>query len=180
MVPHEHASQYGIGEMMLSRTFDAPRELVFEAWTRPEHMSQWWGPAGFTNPVCELDVRPGGVIRIEMHGPDGDIFPMSGVFDEVVAPSRLVFTSAPHETPATVSSGKRESVKNCPLTSQWIRTTVTFVAQAEKTVLTVRAELLTATPEESSACLDGMKAGWNGSLERLVEHLADALASSSS
>ena len=171
--PHEPVGQASDREMIISRTFDAPRELVFETWIQPEHVSQWWGPAGFTNPVCELDVRRGGVIRIEMHAPDGTIFPMTGVFDEVVPPARLVFTSAPEGKAATTVP----SVKDCPLTSQWIRTTVTFAAQANKTVLTLRAQLLTATAEESLACLDGMKAGWNGSLERLDEHLAVASTS---
>ena len=61
-------------ELTVTRVFDAPRELVFTMWTDPEHMAQWWGPQGFTNPVCEMDVRVGGAIRIHMRGPDGDFF----------------------------------------------------------------------------------------------------------
>ncbi len=76
---------------MITRTFDSPRELVFKAWTDPKHVTQWWGPHGFTNPVCELDVRPGGAIRIHMRGPDGTVYPMTGTFHEVVEPERLVF-----------------------------------------------------------------------------------------
>jgi uncharacterized protein YndB with AHSA1/START domain len=66
----DHADQ----ELIITRVFDAPRKLVFKAWTDPKHVAQWWGPNGFTNPVCELDVRPGGAIRIDMHGPDGTIY----------------------------------------------------------------------------------------------------------
>ncbi|HYT14944.1 MAG TPA: SRPBCC domain-containing protein, partial [Burkholderiales bacterium] len=55
--------------VVITRVFDAPRELVWRAWTDPRHMAQWWGPQGFTNPVCEMDVRPGGALRIVMRAP---------------------------------------------------------------------------------------------------------------
>ncbi len=60
--------------------FDAPRELVFKAWTDPKQVAQWWGPHGFSNPVCELGLRPGADIRIHMRGPDGTVYPMTGVY----------------------------------------------------------------------------------------------------
>src|ERR1700688_4411146 len=82
-------------EVVFTRVFDAPRGLVFKVWTDPKHVAQWWGPHGFTNPVCELDARPGGAIRIHMRGPDGTIYPMTGVYREIVEPERLVFTSVP-------------------------------------------------------------------------------------
>jgi uncharacterized protein YndB with AHSA1/START domain len=56
-------------ELILTRILGAPRSLVFRAWTDPKHLARWWGPRGFSNPVCELDVRPGGLIRIDMRGP---------------------------------------------------------------------------------------------------------------
>jgi uncharacterized protein YndB with AHSA1/START domain len=58
-------------ELVFTRVFDAPRELVFKAWTDPKQVAQWWGPRGFSNPVCELDLRPGGAIRIHMRGRGG-------------------------------------------------------------------------------------------------------------
>ncbi len=70
------------------------RDLVFKAWTETKHMAQWWGPKGFTNPVCEMDVRAGGAIRIHMRAPDGVVYPMTGVFQEIVVPERLVFVSS--------------------------------------------------------------------------------------
>src|SRR5262245_45864240 len=82
-------------EITITRIFDAPPALVFRMWTEPKHLAQWWGPAGFTNPVCELDVRPGGKIRILMRAPDGVDYPMTGMFREVVPPKRLVFVSTP-------------------------------------------------------------------------------------
>ena len=84
-----------MNDLNITRTFDAPRELVFDAWTDPKHLAQWWGPHHFTNPRCEFDARPGGAIHIDMRGPDGTIYPMKGEVKEIVRPSRLVFTSMP-------------------------------------------------------------------------------------
>src|SRR3982074_2584510 len=81
-------------EIVLTRVFDAPRELVFQAWIEPKRMAEWWGAHRFTNPAWELDVSPGGAIRIDMRGPDGVVYPMKGVFHEIVEPERLVFTSS--------------------------------------------------------------------------------------
>jgi uncharacterized protein YndB with AHSA1/START domain len=80
-------------EFVITREFDAPRELVFKAWTDAKYLAQWWGPRGFTNPVCEWDARPGKAIRVVMRAPNGTDYPMAGEFREVVAPERLVFTS---------------------------------------------------------------------------------------
>src|ERR1700722_7233031 len=79
--------------VILTRLFDAPRDLVFKAWTDPKHLAQWFGPHGFTNPVCEVDLRPGGIWRHVMRGPDGNDYPMISIFQEVLPPERLVFTS---------------------------------------------------------------------------------------
>ena len=79
-------------EIMMSRTFSAPRELVYQACTQPRHMAQWWGPRGYTLPVCEMDVRPGGAYHFVQRGTDGSDHPFSGVFREVVPPERLVMT----------------------------------------------------------------------------------------
>src|SRR5271155_561565 len=80
-------------EITITRTFDAPRALVFEAWTDAKVLAQWWGPQGFTNPRCEFDAKVGGVIRIDMRAPDGAIYPMQGEVREIVSPERLVFTN---------------------------------------------------------------------------------------
>jgi uncharacterized protein YndB with AHSA1/START domain len=78
-------------EIMLSREYDAPRELVWRAYTDPAHLPNWWGPNGFTNTVHEIDVRVGGRWRFIMHGPDGKDWPNRIVYQEVVQPERLVF-----------------------------------------------------------------------------------------
>jgi uncharacterized protein YndB with AHSA1/START domain len=84
---------YGEASVTLTRVFNAPRALVWKAWTDAKMMAQWFGPRGFTNPVCELDVRVGGSLYIVMRGPDRNDYPMKGVFREVSAPERLVFTN---------------------------------------------------------------------------------------
>jgi len=144
-------------ELVLTRVFDAPRSLVFEAWTDPKRMAQWWGPKGFTNPVCELDVRPGGAILIHMRAPDGVVYPMSGVFREVVAPERLVFTSA-----ALDDAGK-------PLFQ--VLNTVTFSELAGGTALTVHARVVDETAG-AEQYLSGMSEGWNMSFDRLATAVA--------
>jgi uncharacterized protein YndB with AHSA1/START domain len=78
-------------EIVITRVIEAPQELVFEVWTNPEHVANWWGPNGFTNTIQEMDVRPGGKWRFIMHGPDGVDYPNRIVFEEIVEPERLVF-----------------------------------------------------------------------------------------
>lgn len=78
-------------EISITRTFQAPRELVFEAWTNPKHVVHWWGPTGFTNTIHEMNVKPGGIWRFIMHGPDGTDYPNKIIFKEVIKPKRLTF-----------------------------------------------------------------------------------------
>jgi len=144
-------------ELVLTRVFDAPRELVFNVWTDPKQVAQWWGPRGFTNPVCDLDVRPGGAIRIHMRAPDGTVYPMTGVYNEVVEPERLVFTSA-----ALDADGN-------PMFE--VLTTVIFVEQGSKTKQILRARVIKTTAQ-AAPYIAGMEQGWTQSLERLAEFLA--------
>ena len=144
-------------ELTITRVFDAPRELVFKAWIDPKQMAQWWGPQGFTNPVCELDPRPGGAIRIHMRAPDGVVHPMTGTFSEIVAPERLVFMAVAED-----QVGK-------PLLEAL--TTVTFEEQGGKTKLTVHASAVGIAPI-AAQMLAGMEAGWTQSLERLAALVA--------
>ena len=141
-------------EVRITRIIDAPRELVFEAWTDPRHVARWWGPEGFTNPVCELDARPGGAMTILMRAPDGAEHPMTGTFHEVVPPERLVFTAI-----AVDGTGNRLLEA---------RTTVTFVEQGGMTKLTVHARAV-GFVELAARMLQGMEAGWTQSLERLAQ-----------
>src|SRR5689334_2461741 len=76
-------------ELLITRLINAPRDLVWDAWTKPEHVQHWWGPDGFTNTIHEMEVKPGGVWRFMMHGPNGMNFPNRIVFHEVVKPEKL-------------------------------------------------------------------------------------------
>jgi uncharacterized protein YndB with AHSA1/START domain len=74
-----------------TREFDAPRELVFSAWTDPKHLAQWWGPSGFTTTTYGFDFRPGGVWRFVMRGPDGRDYQNRITFEEIMPPERIVY-----------------------------------------------------------------------------------------
>jgi uncharacterized protein YndB with AHSA1/START domain len=144
-------------EVVITRIFDAPRALVFKAWTDPKHLKRWWGPKVFTNPVCEVDARVGGAWRIVMRSPDGIDYPCGGVYREIVEPERLVFTNI-----ATDKDGN-------PILDGL--TTVTFADQGGKTKLTLTTRAV-ALVEYAAAYLQGMEAGWTQSLESLAEELA--------
>lgn len=144
-------------DLVLVRAYDRPSRLVFRAWTEPTQMAQWWGPRGFTNPVCELDPRPGGELRIHMRGPDGTVFPTVGVYREIVEPERLVFTAS-----ALDGTGR-------PLFE--VLNTVTFSERDGATRVAVQAQVLKWIPA-GERFLDGMEAGWGQTLERLATHVA--------
>lgn len=144
-------------ELVITRVFNAPRKAVFKAWTDPQQVARWWGPHGFTNPVCEVDARPGGSIRIHMRGPDGTVYPMTGTYQEVVEPERLVFLSAALDQDGT------------PMFE--VLTTVTFAEQGGKTTLTMNARVVKATAK-APQYIAGMEAGWTQSLERLDKFVA--------
>jgi uncharacterized protein YndB with AHSA1/START domain len=150
-----------VRDVVVKHTFDAPRDVVFKAWTDPKYVAKWWGPHGFTNPVCELDVRPGGSLRIHMRGPDGTVYPMAGVYKEIIKPERLVFTSVPLDE------------KGEPIFE--VLNIVTFVETDRKTLVTVDARVVKATPE-ADVYLQGMEEGWSQSLERLGEITRELLA----
>ena len=143
--------------LLITRVFDAPCERVWKAWTDYKRLAQWWGPHGFTNPICEIDARHGGAIRIHMRGPDGSVYPMTGVYQEVVEPERLVFTSGALDEHGNVLFH--------------VQTTVTFADEGGKTKLTLQASVVTSTPE-GAPYLKGMDAGWTQSLERLGVYVA--------
>jgi uncharacterized protein YndB with AHSA1/START domain len=144
-------------EITITRIFDAPRALVFKAWTDAKMLAQWWGPKGFTNPVCEIDARVGGALRIHMRAPDGSIYPMKGEIREIVPPERLAFTNiAMDETGNPIIEGF---------------TTVTFADEHGKTRLTLHTRG-SAVVEKAVAYLQGMEMGWTMSIDKLQTLLA--------
>ncbi len=154
----QSSAKMTLPEITLTRTFDAPRALVFKARTDPKHVARWWGPHRFTNPVCVVEPRVGGAFHVHMQGPDGIVHPGGGQFREVVEPERLVFTT-------TLEDGKGGTLIEA-------LTTVTFAEEGRsKTKLIVHARVLKASPEMAGA-LAGMEEGWSQSLERLESHVA--------
>ena len=150
-------ARFGEGTVIITRVFDAPRALVWKAWTDPKMMAQWFGPRDFTNPVVELDVRVGGALRIVMRGPNGGEYPMKGVFREVVAPERLVFSNI------GVDKDGNHLLEG--------ETTVTFAEQGGKTTLTLKTHAVGLVPI-AKQMLAGMEAGWTQSIDKLEELVA--------
>ncbi len=148
---------YGERTITLTRVYDAPRDLVWRAWTEPKRLAAWFGPRGFSASVPELDLRVGGSLRIVMHGPDGNDYPMKGLFTTVDPPARLEFTSI-----ATDTDGNHQLEGE---------TTVVLEADGGKTKLMLhsRAKGLVALAPQMLA---GMEAGWTQSLEKMGELLA--------
>ena len=99
-------------EIVISRILDAPRDLVWEAWTNPQHVANWWGPNGFTTTVEAMDVRAGGIWKHVMHGPDGVDYPNCCVFTEVLKPERIVFTNDDGADISFVSTWTFEALGN--------------------------------------------------------------------
>jgi uncharacterized protein YndB with AHSA1/START domain len=138
-------------EIVTERVFDAPRELVYKAWTDPEHVAQWWGPNGFTNTIHEMDVRPGGVWRFIMHGPDGTDYKNEIEYLEVVKPELLVYLHG--STPK-------------------FHVTVNFEDQNGKTKVTMRMLFDTAEQRDKTVKTFGAIEGAKQTFERLGQHLA--------
>ncbi|HVY41443.1 MAG TPA: SRPBCC domain-containing protein, partial [Hyphomicrobiaceae bacterium] len=141
--------------LVITRIFNAPRELVFKAWTDPRLAVQWWGPRDYPATHLEMDARPGGTWGGRLKSTaDGRELGLKGVFREVVAPERLVFTFAWEE------EGERglETL-----------VTITFAERNGKTVMTFRHEPFQSIEEQ-----DGHQGGWNSTFDRLEEYLARA------
>jgi uncharacterized protein YndB with AHSA1/START domain len=141
------AVQQKKGELVISRVFDAPRRLVFEAWSKAEHVAQWFTPRPLATSACVVDFRPGGVFRVVMRMPDGGEHAFDGTFGEIVAPERLTFHGR-------LGDGNQ------------IDTSVTFAEEGDKTRLTARQ-----TYSFESDATRGAQQGWTATLDQLGEHL---------
>jgi uncharacterized protein YndB with AHSA1/START domain len=143
-------------EVVFTRAFEAPRELVFEAWTNPEHVRHWWGLRGSTMVLCEADVRPGGSWRYVTTAEDGAEVPFTGVYQEVTPPERLVYTEMYDVEP--FNSGD-------PAVN-----TATFTQEEGGTLVTVTT-VYPSKEVRDFALSTGMEAGAAESYDRLAEHL---------
>ncbi len=160
-------------DFILTRYFDAPRALVWKCWMEPSHLARWWGPRGFTCPVCAVDPRVGGTFRMVMRGADGTDYPMSGVFREIVPLERIVkeddTSGHPEEwhdmvDPDRKGQGRRKIA---------MLTSVTFADEGQGTRLAIRTVFPSVRLRDNFAKI-GMKEGWSSSLEKLDE-LMDAV-----
>ena len=142
-------------EIVITRVFAARRELVFDAWTDPAHIGEWWGPDGFTTTTLEMDVRPGGMWRYIMHGPDGVDYPNRMIYREVVRPERIVYDHG-------------DDVECDPAQ---FHVTVTFAEEGGGTRLTSRM-LFTSVEQCRTVKEFGAVEGGNQTLGRLAEYLA--------
>jgi len=142
--------------MTFARMLDAPRDLVFDAWTRPEHVAQWWGPDGFTTTTEHMDVRPGGHWRFVMHGPDGTDYRNHIVFLEVARPERLVYKHVPEPGTEPVS----------------FEVTVRFTARGDRTHVTMQSLFPSAAALEHVVKHYRADEGARQTLGRLAGHLA--------
>ena len=141
-------------ELHITSLFDAPRALVFELWTDPNHLIHWWGPRGFRTLSCALDLRPGGPWRIHTRAPDGMEFSEYGVFHEIVAPERIVFTHG-FDIPGK-SPGRP------------VLATAQFTEENGRTRLTFHQGVFAAIEDR-----DGHEEGWSSSFDLLTDYLHD-------
>ncbi len=147
----------------MERVFDAPRTLVFEAFTKPEHLKHWWGPKGWTLPVCEQDFRVGGVWFYCMRGPDGTEGCGKATYREIVPPERIVYTDA-----------FADAAGNVIETMPQMTITVTFTEHDGKTKITNRVDFPTVEAYDATLAM-GMVEGMGETWDRLEAFLKTAV-----
>ncbi len=165
----KNSSQKGPAErkLVITRIFDAPRAVVWKAWTEPKHFMLWWGPKGFTAPFCKIDFRVGGVYHSCMRSPEGKDYWSTGVYREIVPLERIVCTDSFADVEGNVVPATYYGMSaDFPLE---MLVTVTFEEQGEKTKLT-----LTHVGLPSGEDFDNCRVGWNESFDKLAEVLAKA------
>ena len=156
------------GEIVITRLFDAPRELAWKAWTDPNLVMQWWGPKNFTSPSCRIDLRVGGTYLFDMRSPDGHDYWSTGVYREIVEPERIVCTDSFADEKGNVVPATYYGMSSDIPAEMLV--TVTFAVQSGRTRLTLRHAGL---PEGGIS--DMTKAGWNESLDKFAGVLAQAV-----
>jgi uncharacterized protein YndB with AHSA1/START domain len=144
-------------EIVISRVVDAPRELVWQAWTDPKHVVRWWGPKGFTTTIEKMEVKPGGVWKHVMHGPDGTDYPNTSRFTEVTKPERIVYSHG----------GGRKGGRGATFLATW-----TFEALGRRTRVTIRMVFSSAAERDFVVKEYGAIEGGQQTLGRLGEYLA--------
>jgi uncharacterized protein YndB with AHSA1/START domain len=175
MPAHSHPSPAPQGqELVITRTFDAPRELVFKAFAEVERLARWWGPKGCTVDASTLDFRPGGVFHYRMAFPGHPDMWGRFTYREIVPPERIVWVNAFSDPDGNLT--RAPFGDTIPLE---ILNTVSLEEQGGKTVLTLHSSPLDATPEEVATfegMFDSMHQGWGGTWDQLETYLAQERA----
>ena len=162
MVAKSHDVPWALDrEIVLSRVFEAPRELVFAAWMKEEHLAKWFGPKGFTTKTHECDVRIGGRFRFDMIAPDGKVFDNRMVFLEIKAPELLVFDHG---------SDKDDDEHRFRVTITFDEQTDNKFGMAGKTVVTMRQLHPTKEQRDAGVGFGAVEIGYT-TLDKLAEHL---------
>jgi uncharacterized protein YndB with AHSA1/START domain len=155
-------------EILITRLFDAPRDLIWREWTEPELVMQWWGPKNYTSPSCKIDLRVGGTYLFCMRSPEGKDFWSTGVYREVKRPERIVYTDSFADEKGTMVPATYYGMS--PDVPAEMLVTLTFEVQAGRTRLTLRHAGL-----PSGEMRDLTRAGWNESLDKLSGELGQAV-----
>ena len=170
--PTEKTPPSDVRPFVIARTFDAPRDLVWKAWTERDRLMHWFSPKGFTLSTASLDFRPGGVFHYAMRSADGNEMWGKFLYREIVPQERLVLVNS--------FSDKKGGLTRHPMSATWpleMLTTTTFEERNGKTTVTIEWAPLNPTDAERKTfdtSHDGMKQGWTGTFEQLVEYLAKA------
>lgn len=156
--------------LVITRTFDAPRELVFKAWTEPAHLQQWWGPKGFSLEIVKLDLRPGGIFLGSQRSPEGFVMWGKFVYQEITPPEKLVFIQS--------FSDEEGNTVRAPFSPTWpleIINHLTLTENDGKPTLTLQGGPINATEEELKT-FEGMRPmvqqGFVGTFDQLADFLA--------
>jgi uncharacterized protein YndB with AHSA1/START domain len=162
-------------EFVISRVFDAPRKLVWSAWTEAERLAQWWGPKGSKIRVIKLDVRPGGMFHYAMQSKPGQEMFGRFVYREIAAPERLVFVTSFSDANGGITRAPFPQLgQTWPLE---VLNTLTLAEQGGKTTLSLRGGPINATQEELETFVGmfaSMRQGFTGTFDKLADHLAKA------
>jgi uncharacterized protein YndB with AHSA1/START domain len=147
------STRVGEQEIVLERQFDAPRTLMFQVFTQAEHLKRWWAPQPYTIPVCTIDLRPGGIWHYCMRSPEGQDHWARSVYNEIVPPEKLVYTSTFADEQANPVAGMPEHL-----------TTVAFTEEAHKTHVTARIQFVSVADLKVAVDMgmaQGMSMTWN-------------------
>ena len=159
-------------ELVLTRVFDAPRDLVFKAWTEADRLAKWWGPKGFKVGITKLDLRPGGTFHYSMRSPNGDEMWGRFVYREITPPERIVFVNS--------FSDEKGGITRHPMSATWpleVLNTLTFDEHGGKTTITLKGHPVNASEAELKTFHEGTKSmqqGFKGTFDQLADYLAGA------